>query len=358
MNDRFQLTVDDINTLQRALDIVKSTVRNPRLRPDIVRDPESIPTAYLAKTPAGGIAALSGTTPGSAQCELYAVDHFAGAVSDIGLGIRIYNALATSIPGTAFVPVVQEKSGAFLATSSQTAAGGSLTVEKSDLSLVINPCTVIAIEVVDPASLTPNGLVLTNPGGGSTAEIQLYYATNTQQGTVSITTQMFAGLKYFVAGQVVVAGVADSAPPSCPSLIGASSSDSGFILAKQSTNENPATQYTVEVGLRSTFPYNGSGGSWYSMIGLDGSGFTTQTLWELFGASVSSAGGFRLISYRGQGISGLPIQQAPAYTVVDGTNTEKVGIYATVSLAKLTSGGANGSITVSGGLVTAYTPPT
>jgi len=38
--------------------------------------------------------------------------------------------------------------------------------------------------------------------------------------------------------------------------------------------------------------------------------------------------------------------------------TQNVGISATVSLAKLTGGGANGSMTVTNGIVTAYTAPT
>lgn len=38
--------------------------------------------------------------------------------------------------------------------------------------------------------------------------------------------------------------------------------------------------------------------------------------------------------------------------------TENIGISATVALAKLTPGGANGSMTVANGIVTAYTAPT
>jgi len=38
--------------------------------------------------------------------------------------------------------------------------------------------------------------------------------------------------------------------------------------------------------------------------------------------------------------------------------TQNVGITTTVALAKLTAGGANGSMTVANGIVTAYTAPT
>lgn len=70
----------------------------------------SIPNVcYVAKTPGGGIAAMSGTTPGSASCEIYKV--VSGSLVDQSLSQTVYNLNNIAIPGNAFITIHQDAYG-------------------------------------------------------------------------------------------------------------------------------------------------------------------------------------------------------------------------------------------------------
>lgn len=74
----------------------------PRKRLDV--DAEHV---LIAKTPAGGIAKRTGTSPGSAQCEIYALED--GVLVSRGRTETVYNlASSDAIPADTFLIVVRE----------------------------------------------------------------------------------------------------------------------------------------------------------------------------------------------------------------------------------------------------------
>ena len=85
------------------------------------------------------------------------------------------------------------------------------------------------------------------------------------------------------------------------------------------------------------------------------------------GANTSSTGAFSslvvgLTGYlKGNGTSAVTALTTIPNTDITGLgtmSTQNVGISTTVTLAKLTSTGSNGSLTISNGIITAYTAPT
>lgn len=70
-------------------------------------------TIYIAKTPAGGIAAMSGSTPGSASCTLYYIN--AGGTltqyQDAGgaaVTKTVLNLSSEAVAGSAYIMAIQE----------------------------------------------------------------------------------------------------------------------------------------------------------------------------------------------------------------------------------------------------------
>lgn len=69
--------------------------------------------AYIAKTPAGGIAAMSGTTPGSAECDLYRLSD-GGTLevhtNDSGdtVTVTVYNIATSAVAGSTFIQCKKE----------------------------------------------------------------------------------------------------------------------------------------------------------------------------------------------------------------------------------------------------------
>jgi len=57
--------------------------------------------AYVAKAPAGGIAAQGGDTPGSASCPVYKLD--AGDWASAGFFITVYNMAEEAVTGSAYI---------------------------------------------------------------------------------------------------------------------------------------------------------------------------------------------------------------------------------------------------------------
>lgn len=117
------------------------------VRPEMYQAPE----VYIAKTPPGGIPALSqatatgtgtGTdttdTPGYANCDIYRIQLY-GDVPELepvgGLFRRVYNVAGDLVPGNQWIVVVRDKFGSWLvvapgpeAGSAGTGTGGDSTV--------------------------------------------------------------------------------------------------------------------------------------------------------------------------------------------------------------------------------------
>lgn len=83
-------------------------------------EPES-PDVVVAKAPGGGIAAMTGTTPGSATCSIWRKNG-SGVLEDQGFTQVVYNLSTTAVSASAYVQALQDKWGTWFAL---TAKGGS-----------------------------------------------------------------------------------------------------------------------------------------------------------------------------------------------------------------------------------------
>lgn len=85
------------------------------------------PECFFALTPEGGIAAVTGSYPGSAVCPLYKLDRVSGALSAItnassdAIERTVYNPSSTAVGGDEFVPIHRTKLGAW--TTHATGSG-------------------------------------------------------------------------------------------------------------------------------------------------------------------------------------------------------------------------------------------
>jgi len=103
--------------------------RFPRERQHAENDDHQAPEVYVAKTPAGGIDGLTlgdggtGTggydEPGSATCDIYVIDETDTVpdLRDMGKDVIVYNVSGVAVPGSAYVPIVRDKSGRWLAVT-------------------------------------------------------------------------------------------------------------------------------------------------------------------------------------------------------------------------------------------------
>ena len=84
----------------------------PALRPPAEQH-QCLLKIYVARSPDGGIAACSGTTPGSAECTLYKIDadgELVSAKDSAGdpLTATVYNVAASAVDGSTFIQCKQE----------------------------------------------------------------------------------------------------------------------------------------------------------------------------------------------------------------------------------------------------------
>ena len=123
MTQAFLVSAEDIMVLRQVVDwFRKSHGEIPQ--PDPASAFQS-PDVYIAKVPDTGIDALSGTTPGNEECDLYRIQD--GELSSIGITRKIYN-LSTDRIEASYAPVMRTKSGAWIAnvSSSGLLVGGCL----------------------------------------------------------------------------------------------------------------------------------------------------------------------------------------------------------------------------------------
>lgn len=128
------LSDQDIKTLEGIILKVRNQLGNtvrPRTAPqDFLKQS---PEVYIAKTPASGILALDSsvgtgtdpdTTPSiySAECDIYRVSQVQGTSTFelsriVGLNRDVYNLSSTDVPGDAWVPIIRDKFGTWIATA-------------------------------------------------------------------------------------------------------------------------------------------------------------------------------------------------------------------------------------------------
>ena len=110
----------------RAIEQLRRVVRNDvqrAVRRQLGEKPQHSPAGpaiYLAKTPAGGIAAMAGTTPGSADCTVYGiVDGELTEMEDSegeAIEVTVYNVAANAVDGETVIQCKEESAtGALLA---------------------------------------------------------------------------------------------------------------------------------------------------------------------------------------------------------------------------------------------------
>lgn len=131
MGKAYLLTEDDVRTLRAVLAAVKGRRQNTTGRPGPWEDDPTSPEMYAAKTPSGGIPAMAGVTPGSADCEIYRLIP-SGAVwvlESMGAADKeVFSLAATEVAGNEWVLVQRDKHGRWwvsgTGSTSPTGGGG------------------------------------------------------------------------------------------------------------------------------------------------------------------------------------------------------------------------------------------
>lgn len=178
-------------------------------------------------------------------------------------------------------------------------AGGTIEVKEADGTPDVTGVTTLVMDQAD-------GYTVTDTGGG-VVNLGIADATASQAGVVSTTTQTFAGIKTFL-GNVVI--------------------EQNLTLYTGIQNSPVVNDFRL---ITSTV----NNGLYLNICRWSGTGWT-----NLYGFVLST--------------SGVNIYSASGAYGVGGT----YGISGTATLAKLTAGGANGSLTITGGIITAKTDPT
>ena len=150
-----RMTDRQIMLLERMIESEANTPQNDSV-PHQKQRPYQTPEVYLALTPSGGISALSGTTPGHADCQVYQVINGTAQLTS-GPVKTVYNFTASAIGGSKLVTIMREKFGAWL-----VAQGGSSS-----------SCDTMRFQVVSVDALTRSALViiLASPAGCSLCDL-------------------------------------------------------------------------------------------------------------------------------------------------------------------------------------------
>lgn len=103
------------------------------------------PEVYAALAPAGGIPARVGTTPGSADCEIYQVS--GGVLKAVyEFAQTVYNINTTSVTGATYLAVTRDKYGTWLAGP----GGGGDTLRHGIVREICDQdCNTYVVEIVE-----------------------------------------------------------------------------------------------------------------------------------------------------------------------------------------------------------------
>ena len=142
------LTDEDHATLQEVIRERKSGIVNPNSRVNTdsgyrENTDHQAPEVYIAKVPTAGIPARSGTTLGSAECEIYRV--VSGAVESVPSFTMVVFNLSASAISDGYVGVKRDKYGTWLADT-----GGSAQLKHGVVTRVCDTdCNIYEIEIVE-----------------------------------------------------------------------------------------------------------------------------------------------------------------------------------------------------------------
>lgn len=261
------LTDSDKKQLKEIIHQVRSLPQNPRNRPAVVEPDHNAPDVYVARTPSGGIPAMtrgpfptgtgSGTAdyddPGQAECEIHQLVNFTDPVTglqdgdliDVQFTRTVWNISDSPIPGNSWILAVRDKFGVWFAPPIAPASsvpgltvqndGGAfkilnvntLTFLSQWLSIDATAPGVATIGANSPTVVDDHGgggpspisrftfssdtgdYVFTVTNSGNTSDIYLAPASDTQAGYVTINGQTFAGPKTFSAGFVTISNPMD-----------------------------------------------------------------------------------------------------------------------------------------------------
>lgn len=111
------LSGDDVAVLKKMVDWFRKSGHG-LLEDEGYPSPYQSPDTYVALLPDGGIAALSGSTPGAAECDIYRliVEGTAGSLATMNMTRLVFNLSSEAVTGS-YVPVTRTKSGAWIITS-------------------------------------------------------------------------------------------------------------------------------------------------------------------------------------------------------------------------------------------------
>lgn len=181
---------------------------------------------------------------------------------------------------------------------------------------------------------------VSSPAAG-VANVEFYPASLTQAGYVTLANQsMGAGAKYF--SDKVGIGTVSPLANSALDVRGYAYAYFAGILAFGGGNTPLAESAAA------TLQYDGSAHSHSLSLGVAAADYLP-----------GEAGGLLLQGFNARALLRHKTAASPCFGFYDDNlSAYALGITATVALAKLTAGGANGSLTISGGLVTGYTAPT
>lgn len=161
-----RISENDVRTLQRAIDTLRSETRNPRNRPVVIPDEITTPEVYLAIAPDGGIPGTIGEASGwrvsltglssihgpilpllggesggppatvpNAECNIYRLLN--GVLTLTGLKRIVYNTTGSDILPASLFLAIRDKFGTWFAATPGT--GGSVTPEGPEVYLARTP---------------------------------------------------------------------------------------------------------------------------------------------------------------------------------------------------------------------------
>lgn len=202
-------------------------------RPHVPEELGSTPDVYIARTPSGGIPALTlapgtGSTgadiedePGQAECDIYRV--ITSGADEILVPVEslfktVYNLSTTAVSGQTWVKVIKDKFGTWLVDVDRGPPGTTINAQFSDASGSIGfpqsyQPTYPPLQSVGPISgigfdpysgfLYAGVLTPTTGWGASITVIGLANATESQRGLVGTVNQKWTGTKDFSWGVIV-----------------------------------------------------------------------------------------------------------------------------------------------------------
>lgn len=139
MADLYALSESDVQVLREVIDSTRKGRKNPHLRGKPEPETSQSPEVYVARTPAGGIPDMVGSTPGSAVCNMSRI--IAGSLIQLQKTRKVYSLAA--VAGDTRVNVQRDKLGVWWALPS--GSGGPAPTAFSGVKLSLSPISTQAL---------------------------------------------------------------------------------------------------------------------------------------------------------------------------------------------------------------------